>query len=91
MERRGEGVAARPSPCQGEGAASVAAGLGCAGLPSSGIFAVAAQRALSATLAGLPGAGLDALDGTAPPWPEVLAAARLGKAEEASRLPLRAG
>ena len=57
----------------------------------SGIIAVAAQRALAATLAGLPGAGLDALDGTAPPWPEVLAAARLGEAEEASRLPLRAG
>ena len=37
----------------------------------SGIIAVAAQRALAATLAGLPGAGLDALDGTAPPWPEV--------------------
>ena len=57
----------------------------------SGIIAVAAQRALAATLAGLPGAGLDALDGIAPPWPEVLAAARLGEAEEASRLPLRAG
>ena len=57
----------------------------------SGIIAVAAQRALAATLAGLPGACLDALDGTAPPWPEVLAAARLGEAEEASRLPLRAG
>ena len=51
----------------------------------SGIIAVAAQRALAATLAGLPGAGLDALAGTAPPWPEVLAAARLGEAEEASR------
>ena len=53
--------------------------------------AIAAQRALAATLAGLPSAGQDALDGAAPPLPEVLAAARHGAAEAASRLPLRPG
>ena len=57
----------------------------------SGVVAVAAQRALAATLAGLPSAGQDALDGAAPPLPEVLAAARRGAAEAVSRLPLRPG
>ena len=55
----------------------------------SGVVAVAAQRALAATLAGLPSAGQDALDGAAPPLPEVLA--RHGAAEAVSRLPLRPG
>ena len=41
----------------------------------SGVVPVA-PRALAATLAGLPSAGQDALDGAAPPVPEVLAAAR---------------
>ena len=58
----------------------------------SGVVAVAAQRALAATLAGLPSAGQDAFDdGAAPPLPEVLAAARHGAAEAVSRLPLRPG
>ena len=57
----------------------------------SGVVAVAAQKALAATLAGLPNAGQDALDGAAPPLPEVLAAARHGAAEAVSRLPLRPG
>ena len=46
----------------------------------SGVVAVAAQRALAATLAGLPNAGQDDLDGAAPPFPEVLAVASHGVA-----------